>query len=219
MLITPPSALLSRPPRSLRQYVLPAATAMATPVRTFRLGVLSSQRRLKGCQSAPKTLCSSKAATTPSLTLTASQFWTSTSTWKRATINTLRCLVGCTVGDFSAMWYLQAFYPALGMGTIMAISMASGITTSILLETTLLRFGRDRLPWVAAGQTAAGMSIISMVTMELAENAVDYHLTGGVVQLDSPAFWGAALLSVSMGFLAPLPYNYLRLRKYGKACH
>lgn len=89
----------------------------------------------------------------------------------------------------------------------------------MLLETTLLRLGRDRLPWVAAGQTAAGMSIISMVTMELAENAVDYHLTGGVVQLDSPAFWGAALLSVSVGFLAPLPYNYLRLRKYGKACH
>ncbi len=89
----------------------------------------------------------------------------------------------------------------------------------MLLETTLLRFGRDRLPWVAAGQTAAAMSIISMVTMELAENAVDYHLTGGVVQLDSPAFWSAALLSVSVGFLAPLPYNYLRLRKYGKACH
>ncbi|OAA71136.1 hypothetical protein ISF_01687 [Cordyceps fumosorosea ARSEF 2679] len=89
----------------------------------------------------------------------------------------------------------------------------------MLLETTLLRFGRDRLPWVAAGQTAAGMSVISMVTMELAENAVDYYLTGGVVQLDSPAFWGAALLSASVGFLAPLPYNYQRLRKYGKACH
>ncbi|KFY93869.1 hypothetical protein V498_04198 [Pseudogymnoascus sp. VKM F-4517 (FW-2822)] len=183
MLTTPTAALLCLPPRSLRQYVLPAAT---TP-------------------SAPKTLCSSKAATTPSLTLTASQFWTSTSTWKRATINTLRRLLGCTVGDFSAMWYLQAFHPALGMGlgctagdfsamwylqafhpalgmgTIMAISMNSGITTSILLEQTLLRFGRDSLPWVATGQTAAGLSIISMVTMELAENAVDYNLTGGVV--------------------------------------
>lgn len=89
----------------------------------------------------------------------------------------------------------------------------------MLLETALLRFGRDRLPWVAAAQTAAGMSIISMATMELAENAVDYYLTGGVVQFQSPTFWGAAVLSMSAGFLAPLPYNYLRLRKYGKSCH
>lgn len=89
----------------------------------------------------------------------------------------------------------------------------------MLLETALLRFGRDSLPWAAAAKTAAGMSTISMVTMELAENTVDYHLTGGMVQLDSLAFWGAALLSVSAGFLAPLPYNYLRLRKYGRACH
>lgn len=97
--------------------------------------------------------------------------------------------------------------------------MASGITSSLLLETALLRLGRDRLPWIAAAKTAAGMSMISMVTMEAAENAVDFHLTGGVVQFDSPAFWGAAVLSVAAGFLVPLPYNYMRLRKYGKACH
>lgn len=89
----------------------------------------------------------------------------------------------------------------------------------MLLETTLLHVGRDGLPWLTAAKIAAGMSTISMVTMELAENAVDYHLTGGLVQMDSPAFWGAALLSVSAGFLAPLPYNYIRLKKYGKACH
>lgn len=97
--------------------------------------------------------------------------------------------------------------------------MASGITTSLALETALLRLGRDRLPWAAAAKTAAGMSMISMVTMEAAENAVDYHLTGGMVQFDSPAFWTAAVLSVAAGFLAPLPYNYIRLRKYGRACH
>ncbi|KAJ4347443.1 hypothetical protein N0V95_005445 [Ascochyta clinopodiicola] len=53
--------------------------------------------------------------------------------------------------------------------------------------------------------------------MEAAENAVDFHLTGGMVQFDSPAFWGAAIVSIAAGFLAPLPYNYIRLRKFGKA--
>lgn len=117
------------------------------------------------------------------------------------------------------MWLLQMHYPDLGMGVIMPISMASGISTSILLETVLLRIGRDKLPWIPAVKTAVGMSFISMVTMEMAENLVDYHLTGGAVSFDSPAFWAAALLSMAAGFLAPLPYNYHRLRRYGKSCH
>lgn len=101
----------------------------------------------------------------------------------------------------------------------MGVSMASGITTSLLLETLLLRFGADKLPLDVAAKTAAGMSMISMLTMELAENAVDYHLTGGVVQMSDPAFWSAAAVSVLAGFLAPMPWNYMRLRKWGKACH
>lgn len=97
--------------------------------------------------------------------------------------------------------------------------MASGITTSIILETILLRRGADQLPWVRAARTAMGMSMVSMLAMEIAENAVDYHLTGGLVAFGDPKFWLAAIVSMGAGYLAPLPYNYLRLRKYGKACH
>lgn len=89
----------------------------------------------------------------------------------------------------------------------------------MLLETVLLHRGKDRLPWPVAAKTAAGMSLISMITMEAAENAVDFYLTGGTVCFDSPAFWAAAAASIVAGFLAPLPYNYVRLRKYGKSCH
>ncbi|KAJ0426685.1 hypothetical protein BJY00DRAFT_100 [Aspergillus carlsbadensis] len=146
-------------------------------------------------------------------------FWSCRHTWRRAGINTLRCLVGCTVGDFSALWMLQTYAPDLGMGTIMAASMASGTTTSIILETVLLRRGADKLSWPMAARTAMGMSLVSMLAMEAAENLVDYHLTGGVVVLDDPKFWLAATVSIAAGFLTPLPYNYLRLKKYGKACH
>lgn len=40
----------------------------------------------------------------------------------RAGVNTFRCLIGCTLGDFSAMWLLQAYTPELGIATIMSIS-------------------------------------------------------------------------------------------------
>lgn len=117
------------------------------------------------------------------------------------------------------MWYLQAHHADLGVWPIMGLSVMSGLASSILLETLLLRLGRDRLPLKEAARTAVGMSFISMVTMEAAENAVDYHLMGGVVAFDDPAFWAAAAVSMGAGFIAPLPYNYLRLRKHGKSCH
>ncbi|KAJ5642067.1 hypothetical protein N7490_006067 [Penicillium lividum] len=163
-----------------------------------------------------------KNSPTPSINKTSifnPKFWSCASTWKRARLNTLRCLLGCTIGDFSTMWTLQSFCPELGTNTIMLASMASGITTSITLETVLLKRGADGLSWSRALRTAMGMSMVSMIAMEVAENAVDYHLTGGIVVFDDPRFWLAAGLSVGAGFLAPLPYNYVRLRRYGKACH
>jgi hypothetical protein len=54
--------------------------------------------------------------------VTRREFWASRATWNRAALNTLRCLVGCTAGDFSAMWTLQTYTPDLGMGTIMGIA-------------------------------------------------------------------------------------------------
>lgn len=56
-------------------------------------------------------------------------------------------------------------------------------------------------------------------TMEAVENAVDYYLTGGTGFLNDPAFWIAIGLSMIAGFPVPLSYNYIQLRKYGKACH
>lgn len=97
--------------------------------------------------------------------------------------------------------------------------VASGITTSIILETVLLRFGKDRLSWSNATRTAMGMNMMSMLAMELTETALDFHLTGGQIALENPQFWLAMVVSMGAGYLVPLPYNYWRLKKYGKACH
>ena len=87
------------------------------------------------------------------------------------------------------------------------------------LETLMLRYGRDSLSWKAARNTATGMSMISMIAMEAAENVVDYTLTGGSVDLASLSFWMSAGCATIAGFLFPLPYNYFRLRRYGSSCH
>lgn len=65
--------------------------------------------------------CGSKAA--PKMTSTA--FWAASPTWRRAAVNTTRCLVGCTTGDFSTMWFLQSQFPDLSMGITMSAASKS----------------------------------------------------------------------------------------------
>ncbi|KAF9562119.1 hypothetical protein EC968_005386 [Mortierella alpina] len=164
---------------------------------------------------------SSKNTTASALPITSGLFWSDPTTWKTASTNTFRCLIGCTAGDMSMLFYLQSFHPTLSPGIAMAMAMASGITTSIALETVLLRFSKSsRMPWRAAFKTATGMSLISMLTMEAVENAVDVHLMGwGNVNIQDPFFWKAIGISALAGWSAPLPFNYWNLRRHGKSCH
>jgi hypothetical protein len=66
-------------------------------------------------------------------------FWKDNAVWRRASSNTLRCLIGCSIGDFSAMFYLQTHHTGLPFLAMMTIPMASGIATSLGFETLVLR--------------------------------------------------------------------------------
>jgi hypothetical protein len=85
------------------------------------------------------------------------------------------------------------------------------LLTSIALETAILR---RQMALNLAFKTAIGMSLISMIAMELAMNITDVVLTGGAVLT-----WWVIPFMLLAGFLAPLPYNYWRLKALGKACH
>jgi hypothetical protein len=65
-----------------------------------------------------------------------------------------------------------------------------------------------------AFKTAIGMSMISMISMEIAMNVVDVLITGGAVLV-----WWVLPIMLLAGFITPLPYNYYRLKKFGQACH
>ena len=65
-----------------------------------------------------------------------------------------------------------------------------------------------------AFSTAVGMSLISMVSMEVAMNLVDILLTGGALLT-----WWVIPIMLLAGWVTPLPYNYWRLKALGKSCH
>jgi hypothetical protein len=149
----------------------------------------------------------------------ASGFWESPANWKRAGFNTLNCLIGCSIGDFGAIIYMQYNHPHMSMWLMMGIAIIAGLTTSVILETIILKV-KEGFAWTQALTTAFSMSFISMLAMEISENMTDYFVTGGGnVPLTDSFYWFALGISLIAGFLVPLPYNYYKLQKYGKACH
>ena len=145
-------------------------------------------------------------------------FWYDRKIWNRASLNTLNCLIGCSIGDFGMIIYLQAFYPSTSMIMQTILATIAGLMTSVLLETILLR-SREKFCWKFAFQTAVSMSFLSMVAMELAMNATDFMITGGKAAFGNPMYWTALIIALVAGFIAPLPYNYYKLKKFNKACH
>ncbi len=137
--------------------------------------------------------------------------WKCKSTWKKARINTLWCLLGCSIGDFGTILFFQFTEYDLPIHYIMILAIINGLITSIILETIILSLSQ---PFKTAFKTAIGMSLISMISMEVAMNSVDYLITGGAI-----INIYVVIPMLVVGFLTPLPYNYYRLKKYNQACH
>ena len=137
--------------------------------------------------------------------------WKCKHTWRRSAKNTAWCLLGCSIGDFGTILYFQLTgipWPTL---YIMILAIINGIITSIILETVVLS---RQMIISKAFKTAIGMSLISMVSMEMAMNAVDWIIMGG-----AKLVWWVIPIMLLAGFLTPWPYNYYRLKKYNIACH
>jgi cation transport ATPase len=145
-------------------------------------------------------------------------FWQDAVIWQKASFNTLNCLIGCSIGDFGMIIYLQAYHHHCPIWLTMILAIIAGLCTSILLETAILHY-KEKLTWQQSLQMALGMSLISMIAMEIAMNITDFMLTGGKADFHSHTYWLAFGFALIAGFFVPLPYNYFKLKKYNKACH
>lgn len=138
--------------------------------------------------------------------------WSCKHTWSRSAKNTFWCLLGCSIGDFGTILFFQLTKIPFPVLAIMVLAIINGIITSIILETIILL--RQNFSLKLAFKTAVGMSLISMVSMEIAMNATDYFLTGGAI-----ITWWVVPIMLAVGFITPWPYNYWRLKKFNEACH
>ena len=137
--------------------------------------------------------------------------WICKHTWKKASVNTLWCLLGCSIGDFGTIYFFQVYPMDISTLNIMILAIINGLISSVILETIILL---KQMSFKQALTTALGMSLISMISMEVAMNLTDYLITGGAVL-------NLTVIPIMLiaGFITPLPYNYWRLKKYNKSCH
>ena len=138
--------------------------------------------------------------------------WSCNHTWKVSAKNTLWCLLGCSIGDFGTILFFQLTKIPFAVLGIMILAIVNGLITSIILETIILI--KQKFNFSEALKTALGMSFISMISMEIAMNLVDYLLVG-----DARLTWWVIPFMLTAGFLTPWPYNYWRLKKFNEACH
>ncbi len=137
--------------------------------------------------------------------------WNCIHTWRRSAKNTSWCLLGCSIGDFGTILFFQFTQIPWATLSIMILAIINGIISSIILETFVLS---RQMILSKAFKTAIGMSLISMISMEIAMNAVDWILIGEA----KLTLWIIPLMLIA-GFLTPWPYNYYRLKKYNISCH
>ena len=138
--------------------------------------------------------------------------WYCKHTWKTSAKNTLWCLLGCSIGDFGTILFFQLTKIPFSVFSIMILAIINGLITSVVLETIILV--KQKFKFLDALKTALGMSFISMISMEVAMNLVDYILVG-----EAKLTWWVIPFMLLAGFVTPWPYNYWRLKKFNVACH
>jgi len=138
--------------------------------------------------------------------------WSCKHTWKKSAKNTMWCVIGCSIGDFGTILFFQLTQIPFPVLAIMILAIINGLITSIILETIILI--KQGFSFNGALKTASGMSLISMLSMEIMMNLTDYLLTGGAI-----ITWWVVPIMLIVGFLTPWPYNYWRLKKFGINCH
>ena len=138
--------------------------------------------------------------------------WSCNHTWNVSAKNTLWCLLGCSIGDFGTILFFQLTKIPFAVIGIMILAIINGLITSIILETIILM--KQKFKFSEALKTALGMSFISMISMEIAMNLVDYFLVG-----EAKLTWWVIPFMLAAGFLSPWPYNYWRLKKFNESCH
>lgn len=127
-----------------------------------------------------------------------------TGLWRQAVSATLHCLTGCAIGEVLGMvlatWWGWSTVPAVVLAVVLAFFFGY-----LLTVTSVRRAGLD---WPSAIRVALAADTVSILVMEVVDNAVMVTVPGAMnAGLANWVFWTALAFSLLVAFVATLPVN------------
>jgi hypothetical protein len=129
---------------------------------------------------------------------------TGTSLTRTAVSATLHCLTGCAIGEVLGM----VIGTALGWGDIATIALAVVLAFFFGYLLTFAPVMRAGLSFRAAAKVALAADTVSILVMEIVDNAVLLAVPGAMeAGLTSPLFWGSLAFALAVAFVVTVPVN------------
>ena len=117
---------------------------------------------------------------------------------------TAHCLTGCAIGEVLglalATWWGWSNGPSIALAVVLAFFLGY-----LLTVTSVLRSG---LPLRAAIGVALAADTLSILTMEIVDNAIVLAVPGAMESgLTQPLFWGSLAAALVIAFVVTVPVN------------
>ena len=126
------------------------------------------------------------------------------SSWRTAISATLHCLTGCAIGEVLGM-VLATWW---GWGDVASISLAVALAFFFGYLLTFIGVRRAGLDVRTAVRTALAADTVSILVMEIVDNAILLAVPGAMAaHLSSGLFWGALAVALAVAFVVTVPVN------------
>jgi hypothetical protein len=124
--------------------------------------------------------------------------------WRSAIQATLHCLTGCAIGEVLGM----IIATALAWGTAASIGISVVLAFSFGYALTLRPMMAAGVPLRRASRLAVASDTISILTMEIVDNAFILVVPGALAAgLADGLFWWSLALSLVIAFFLTVPVN------------
>ena len=125
-------------------------------------------------------------------------------TWRTAISATLHCLTGCAIGEVLGM-VLATWW---GWGDLASIALAVALAFFFGYLLTFVGVRRAGLDVRTAVRTALAADTVSILVMEIVDNAILLVVPGAMAAgLSSGLFWGALAVALAVAFVVTVPVN------------
>jgi hypothetical protein len=124
--------------------------------------------------------------------------------WAAARQATLHCLTGCAIGEVLGMVIGTTAGLSNAVTVVLSIALAFVFGYALTIRSVL----RASLPFREAVRVALAADTVSIVVMEIIDNAIVLLVPGAMdAGLGSVLFWGSLAGSLAVAFIVTVPVN------------